>query len=59
MIVGAPHGQTSILRNLEGPRGTEGLTADSYVKIPLGIWAPFVSLEGCMLLIMLYFLLFP
>ena len=23
-----------ILRNLEGRRGTEGLTTDSYVKIP-------------------------
>ena len=34
-----------ILRNLEGRRGTEGLTADLYVKIPvesesgLRLWA--------------------
>ena len=34
-----------ILRNLEGRRGTEGLTTDSYVKIPdesesgLRLWA--------------------
>ena len=34
-----------ILRNLEGRRGTEGLIADSYVKIPaelesgLRLWA--------------------
>ena len=38
-----------ILGNLEGRRGTEGLTTDSYVKIPLWIeiWAPFVGLGGC------------
>ena len=26
----------NLLRNLEGRRGTEGLTTDSYVKIPDG-----------------------